>query len=90
MKKTSVTVSFDEEKLYALKMYLEQKSTKVEDELEKSLESLYAKNVPAGVRDFIEMKTGRVSSVSPKQRNRKQTSHRQELQISDNEEKGSS
>lgn len=90
MKKTSVTVSFDEEKLYALKMYLEQKSTKVEDELEKSLESMYAKNVPAGVRDFIEMKTGSVSSVSPKQRNRKQTSHRQELQISDNEEKGSS
>lgn len=90
MKKTSVTVSFDEEKLYALKMYLEQKSTKVEDELEKSLESMYAKNVPAGVRDFIEMKTGNIFSVSPKQKNRKQTSHRQELQISDNEEKAGS
>lgn len=84
MKKTSVTVSFDEEKLYALKMYLEQKSTKVEDELEKSLESLYAKNVPAGVRDFIEMKTGRVSSAAPKQRDQKQNPHRQEFPISEN------
>ena len=57
MKKT-VTVSFDDEKLSALKMYLEQKGLTVEGELEKSLESLYTKTVPAGVREFISLRTG--------------------------------
>ena len=58
MKKTTVTVSFDEEKLSALKMYLSQRGTQVEAELEKSLDTLYSKTVPAGVREFIEMKSG--------------------------------
>ena len=46
MKKANITVSFDEEKLSALKLYLEQKGQKVETELEKSLETLYNKTVP--------------------------------------------
>lgn len=71
MRKTSITISFDEEKLSALKMYLEQKNMKVEDELEKSLDALYAKNVPAGVRDFIDMKSGTVTVATPKQRKQK-------------------
>ena len=56
MKKSSITISFDEEKLSALKMYMEQKNVKLEDELEKALENLYTKNVPSGVRGFIDMK----------------------------------
>ena len=58
MKKTAITISFDEEKLSALKMYLAQKNMQVETELEKSLDTLYSKTVPAGVREFIEMKSG--------------------------------
>ena len=58
MKKTSITISFDEEKLSALKMYLSQRGVQVESELERSLETLYTKTVPAGVREFIEMKSG--------------------------------
>lgn len=58
MKNVSVTISFDEEKLAALKMYLAQKNMQVESELEHALDGLYVKNVPAGVRDFIEMKSG--------------------------------
>ena len=57
MKKT-ITVSYEDEKLSALKMYLEQKGLTVEGEMEKSLDSLYAKTVPAGVRDFISLRTG--------------------------------
>ena len=49
MKKTSITISFDEEKLSALKMYLTQRGVQVESELERSLETLYTKTVPAGV-----------------------------------------
>ena len=57
-KKSTITISFDEEKLSALRMYLSQKNATVESELEKMLDTLYSKTVPAGVRDFIEMKSG--------------------------------
>ena len=63
MKKVTITISFDEEKLSALKMYLAQKDLKVESELERSLDALYTKTVPAGVRDFIEMKSGAVTTA---------------------------
>ena len=71
MKKATITISFDEEKISALKMYLEQKNMKVEDELEKSLEALYSKNVPAVVREFIDMKSGADTMTLPKQRKEK-------------------
>lgn len=58
MKKATVSITFDDEKLSALKMYLAQKNIQVETELEKSLDTLYTKTVPAGVRDFIEMRSG--------------------------------
>ena len=73
MKKISVTISFDEEKLSALKMYLAQKDLKVESELERSLDALYVKNVPTGVREFIEMKSGAVTAP-PKPRKPKLSS----------------
>ena len=41
MKQTAITVTYDEEKISAFKMYLAQKEQSVEDELEKALETLY-------------------------------------------------
>ncbi|MBQ7829857.1 MAG: hypothetical protein IJ345_06265 [Clostridia bacterium] len=58
MKKITVSVSFDDEKLSALKMYLEQRGQSVESELEKSIDTLYAKTVPAGVREFLDLRSG--------------------------------
>ena len=58
MKKTTITLSYDEEKLNALKLYLEQKNAQVEDELTSALDTLYQKNVPSGVREFIDMRSG--------------------------------
>ena len=58
MKKVTISISYDEEKLSALKLYLEQKGTQVEDELTNALEVMYSKNVPSGVRDFINMRSG--------------------------------
>lgn len=58
MKKTTASVSFDDEKLSALKMYLEQRGQTIDGELEKALETLYAKNVPAGVREFLDLRSG--------------------------------
>jgi len=71
VKKTSITISYDEERLSALKMYLDQKNMKVEDELEKALEALYTKNVPAGVRDFLDMKSGTATPAAPRPRKQK-------------------
>ena len=56
MKKTNVTISFDEEKLTALRLYMEQKDLQLEDELTKAMEGFYGKHVPANVREFIEMR----------------------------------
>ena len=58
MKKTTFNISFDEDKASALVLYLSQKGTSAEAELEKALDTLYSKTVPAGVRDCIDMKSG--------------------------------
>ena len=57
MKKINISITFDEEKLTALKMYLGQKNTTVEKELAKALDVLYGKTVPAGVREYLALRT---------------------------------
>lgn len=47
--KRSVTVNVNEEKLSAIEMYLEQKSTTLAAELDKYIEQLYSKVVPQNV-----------------------------------------
>ena len=69
MKKTTFNISFDEDKASALVLYLSQKGTTTEAELEKALDALYTKTVAAGVREFIDMRSGSVSlSAVPKPR----------------------
>ena len=53
MKKINLTVSYEEEKVKALRWYLEQKNTKLEEELVKAVDTLFNKNVPANVRNYI-------------------------------------
>lgn len=74
MKKISISVSYDEEKLSALKLYLEQKDMQVETELEKSLDTLYQKTVPAGVREFIDLRSGNPEPLVPKVKKQKPSS----------------
>lgn len=73
MKKATITISYDEEKLNALKLYLSQKGTPVEDELNKDMDALYTKSVPVGVREFIEMRNGTppTKPAAPKQKKTK-------------------
>lgn len=68
MKKVNVTISYDEEKLNALRMYLEQKGTTLENELTAATDSLYGKTVPSGVREFIEMRSGTVKPTEKKKK----------------------
>ncbi|MDD4493133.1 MAG: DUF6103 family protein [Eubacteriales bacterium] len=73
MKKTTINISYDEEKLSALKIYLAQKGSQVEDELTKELDTLYSKNVPANVREFIELRSGGTPVPAKQKAQRPQT-----------------
>lgn len=64
MKKTTINISYDEEKLSVIKMYLGQKGSSLDDELVKMLDTLYSKTVPASVRDFISMKSESYTATS--------------------------
>lgn len=71
MKKTTITVSYDEEKYKALKMYLERKDMTTDEELIKALDILYNKTVPADVRRFLEMMSGDAPAPAPAPRMKK-------------------
>lgn len=66
MRKTSVSIMYDDEKLNAIRMYMSQRDLDFKKELEKSVDSLYAKYVPANVREFIDMKGSQVKTPKPK------------------------
>ncbi len=67
MKQTSIQFSFDEEKLNAVKMYLAEKGETLEQELESYMDVLFKKNVPANVRDYIELR-GSNTKVKPSEK----------------------
>ena len=69
MKKDQINIAYDSEKLSALKMYLGQKNMTVEKELQKALDALYGKTVPAGVREFIALRTGAELPTEKKKKN---------------------
>lgn len=66
MKKTTISVAFDEEKLSAAKLYMDQKGLSFETEMERAADALYGKYVPANVREFIEMSAGTKAVPKPK------------------------
>ena len=66
MKKTSISIMYDDEKLNAIRLYMSQRDLDFKEELEKSVDSLYAKYVPANVREFIDMKSFLSKPPKPK------------------------
>lgn len=54
MQNEKITIEFDAEKYRALKIFSGKKGINVNDELTDLLEKLYQKNVPTGVKEFIE------------------------------------
>ena len=65
--KKCIMVSYEEEKLLALRMYAEQRGVSIEEELAQAAEAMYQKIVPANVRAFVDMK---VESQKPKKKER--------------------
>ena len=73
MKKDSITVPYNEEKLTALRLYLEQKGQSVEQEMVSAVDTLYAKAVPGNVREFLDLRSGmEVKSAEKRRRPRPQ------------------
>lgn len=66
MKKVSVTVQYDEEKVNTIKIFLEKKGLNISDAIVKFLDGLYNKNVPAQVREFFELKRSAEAGCAPK------------------------
>ena len=56
---------YDDEKLNAIRLYMSQRDLDFKEELEKSVDSLYAKYVPANVREFIDMKVLQTKPPKP-------------------------
>ena len=65
MNKT-ITISYDEDKLNALKIYLEKKSKSIEGELEQSLDALYTKTVPVLVREYVDLNSNKIQKTDTK------------------------
>ena len=64
--KNIVTISLDDRKVMALKMYLSEKKSSLNEEISKYAEQLYNKVVPQNVRDFIDMEAKQQSEGKPK------------------------
>lgn len=69
MKKDSITIPYDEDKLSALRLYLEQKGQSVEQEMISAVDALYAKAVPGNVREFLDLRSG--MEVKPTERRKR-------------------
>lgn len=66
MKKATMTISFDSEKLDALTYHMGKKDTDLQTELEDTVQKLYEKLVPQATREYIDDKLSR--EVSAKQK----------------------
>lgn len=63
-KKASVKFNYDEDKLKAISMSLEEKHKNIDEELLKFFDSLYQKNVPKAVQKFIEKSNSQLDNES--------------------------
>lgn len=66
MKKATLTVSFDSEKLDALTYHMSKKDTNLQTELEDTVQKLYEKHVPQATREYIDDKISREAAAKQK------------------------
>lgn len=67
MKQGNLAISFEEEKLAALRRYMRKKELDLETELADALTKLYEKYVPAPVREYID-EADALAPAAPKPR----------------------
>jgi len=66
MKKSTVTISYDEERLNAIQVHLALKNLDLNAEMNSVLDTLYTKLVPVSVRKYIELRDVTAPSSQPK------------------------
>ena len=66
MKKATMTISFDSEKLDALTYHMGKKDTDLQTELEDTVQKLYEKHVPQATREYIDDKLSREAAAKLK------------------------
>ena len=57
MEKTTVSLSLDGEKLYALEHYLGKEGASVQERMDEALRLLYEQTVPEPVREYLDAKS---------------------------------
>jgi hypothetical protein len=73
MKKESITIQMDGEKLRAVKRYMEKKDADLTKELCDQLQRLYEKFVPASVREYIDEGNEDAPTPAKKQKEKEKT-----------------
>lgn len=73
MKKASITIQMDAEKLRAVKRYMEKKDADITQELGDQLQRLYEKFVPANVREYIDESAELTPAPDKKQKEKNKT-----------------
>jgi hypothetical protein len=66
MKKTTITITYDEEKIAALRLFLEQKGLTLDAELESFVSKLFKRIVPQNVQEYLELKDCVAPTPPPK------------------------
>ncbi len=66
MVKNTITITLDDKKVQALKLYLSEKKTSLDEQLSNYAEQLYGKVVPQNVRDYVDMTAKQQNAVKPK------------------------
>lgn len=85
MRKINLTIPYEEEKVKALRWYLEQKGTRLEEELVKAVDTLFNKNVPANVRSYIcKDEDAPPAAEAPKIRKPKADDHQPDQEVDTN------
>jgi hypothetical protein len=66
MKKTSINITYDEERLNAIRVHLALKNLDLDTEINGVLDTLFNKHVPPSVRNYIELKDAVAPSATAK------------------------
>ena len=83
MRNTTINVSFNTEKLDALKFHMEKRDTDLQGELNDTVQKLYEKYVPQATREYIDDKVAR--STRERTRRADRTVRREESQLEESE-----
>ncbi len=71
MKKDTISISLEAEKLRAIKKYMEKKEVDLQGEMVDQLQKLYDKYVPANVREYIDEREEELNATKSKKTTKK-------------------